>query len=70
MLRLLSKLAVLKHDEKGMTAVEYGLITALITLAIVGAVSASGTRLNTMFTNVSNQFSGVLNPSSTASAGR
>lgn len=70
MLMFSSKLATLKRDEKGMTALEYSLITALITLMIVGAVSTTGASLNAMFVNVGDQLSGVLNQSSTAPAGR
>ena len=36
-------------DESGATAIEYGLIAALIAVVIVAAVGAIGTRLNTRF---------------------
>ena len=39
-------------DEEGVTAIEYGLIAALIALAIIVAVGPIGTNLNTVFTNV------------------
>jgi len=32
-------------DERGVTAIEYGLLAALIVVAIIGAVSATGTSL-------------------------
>jgi pilus assembly protein Flp/PilA len=41
-------------DESGATAIEYGLIAALIALVIVGAVTTIGTKLNTSFGNVGN----------------
>lgn len=41
------------RDQKGATAVEYGLIAALIAVAIIGGVTAVGTSLSTTFTNVS-----------------
>jgi pilus assembly protein Flp/PilA len=41
------------RDESGATAIEYGLIAALIAVVIIGAVTAVGTSLNTTFTNVS-----------------
>ena len=41
-----------------MTAIEYGLIAALIAVAIITAVSLVGTNLNTMFGNVNAGFSG------------
>jgi pilus assembly protein Flp/PilA len=40
-------------DESGATAIEYGLIAAGISLAIVAAVNGLGTKLNTKFTSIS-----------------
>jgi pilus assembly protein Flp/PilA len=40
-------------DESGATAIEYGLIAALIAVVIIGAVTAVGTKLSTTFTSVS-----------------
>ncbi|CAE6712948.1 Flp family type IVb pilin [Paraburkholderia domus] len=40
------------RDEDGISAIEYGLLAALIALAIVGAVGTLGTNLSTIFTNV------------------
>jgi len=40
-------------DESGATAIEYGLIAALIAVVIIGAVTAVGTSLSTTFTSVS-----------------
>jgi pilus assembly protein Flp/PilA len=34
-------------DESGATAIEYGLIVALIAVVIIGAVTTLGTNLNT-----------------------
>lgn len=39
-------------DENGATAIEYGLIAALISVAAIGAMSALGTQLSTLFTNI------------------
>jgi len=39
-------------DDNGATAIEYGLIAALIAVAIVGALTTLGGGLNTLFTNV------------------
>lgn len=41
-------------NEKGATAIEYGLIAALIAVAAIGAMSAIGTHLSKTFSNVSN----------------
>ena len=40
-------------DESGATAIEYGLIAALISVVIIGALTALGTSLNTKFGAVS-----------------
>ena len=39
-------------DEEGVTAIEYGLIAALIAVVIIIAVAAVGTSLSTTFQNV------------------
>ena len=44
----------LMNDSKGATAIEYGLIAALIAVAAIGAMRGIGTKLNTTFGNVSN----------------
>jgi pilus assembly protein Flp/PilA len=43
------------RNEEGATAVEYGLLVALIAGVIVIAVTALGAKLNTMFTTVTGQ---------------
>ena len=45
----------LGHDENGATAVEYGLILALIFFAIMGAVEAFGQETIEMWTNISSK---------------
>ena len=40
-------------DDSGATAIEYGLIAALVSVAAIGALTAMGSSLNTMFTAVS-----------------
>jgi pilus assembly protein Flp/PilA len=39
-------------DESGATAIEYGLIAAGISLAIIAIVNGLGTNLNTKFTSI------------------
>jgi len=39
-------------DESGATAIEYGLIAALIAVAIIATVTSVGTKLQTTFTSV------------------
>jgi pilus assembly protein Flp/PilA len=41
------------RDESGATAIEYGLIAALIAVVIITGVTAVGTALKTTFTNLS-----------------
>ena len=41
-------------DESGATAIEYGLIAALIAVVIITAVTAIGTNLSGKFNNVAN----------------
>ncbi|MEM1390222.1 MAG: Flp family type IVb pilin [Pseudomonadota bacterium] len=43
------------ENESGATAIEYGLIAALIAVAIIGAVSTLGTKTSATFNEVSNQ---------------
>ncbi len=42
-------------DESGATAIEYGLIAALIALAIMGGAKAVGTSLDGLFNGVATQ---------------
>jgi pilus assembly protein Flp/PilA len=46
--------AHLVHDTKGATAIEYGLIVALIAVAAIGALSGVGPKLSSTFNNASN----------------
>lgn len=43
------------NDESGATAIEYGLIAAGISVAIITAVMTLGTQLNSTFNTVSSQ---------------
>ena len=42
-------------DESGATAVEYGLVAAGISVAIIAVVNGLGTKLNTAFSSISTQ---------------
>ena len=42
----------LRNDEKGATAVEYGLMVALIAVVLVGGVTLFGGALNTFFSGL------------------
>jgi len=43
------------QDESGASAVEYGLLVALIAVVIIAAVSSLGTTISNTFTSVSNK---------------
>jgi pilus assembly protein Flp/PilA len=47
-------LARFAKDESGATAIEYGLIAACISVAIIAVVQGVGTKLNSTFTQVQN----------------
>ena len=49
----MSNLYKLIRDNKGATAIEYGLIAALIAVAAIAAMQGIGTKLGTTFNNVS-----------------
>ena len=51
----MSKLIALLKNEHGATAIEYGLIAAGISIAIIAVVNGLGTQLNTSFTSISTQ---------------
>ncbi|CAE6738744.1 hypothetical protein R69619_02373 [Paraburkholderia nemoris] len=42
------------RDNKGVTAIEYGLIAGLVVLVIAGSVTLIGTNLNTVLGDVAN----------------
>jgi len=48
----MSLIARFLRDERGATAIEYGLITAGISVAIIAVVQGLGSKLKTTFTSV------------------
>ena len=50
----MAKIIKMLKNEKGATAIEYGLIAALIAVAAIAAMQNIGTKLGTTFNNVSN----------------
>jgi len=50
------------NDESGATAIEYGLIAALVSVVIVGALRSVGTNLNTTFTTVRDDLAPAATP--------
>ncbi len=51
----MSKLVAFLRNEHGATAIEYGLIAAGISIAIIAVVNGLGSQLNTSFTSISTQ---------------
>ena len=52
MKNLLTKIQNFIREEDGASAVEYGLLVALIAVAIIGAVTTLGTTLSGLFSSV------------------
>ena len=50
----MSLIARFIRDDTGATAIEYGLIAAGISVAIIATVAGLGTKLNSTFTSVNN----------------
>ena len=54
------------HDQRGATAIEYGLIAALVAVAVIGGASALGVNIIALFDALSfcmvNPASGCFNP--------
>lgn len=50
----------LKFDEKGATAVEYGLLLALMVLALIGALAATGSSTQANWDGVANKVEGAM----------
>ncbi len=56
---MLARMIRFIKDEDGATAIEYGLIAALVSVAAIGALTAMGGSLGTMFNTVSSALSGA-----------
>lgn len=58
---------MLKHvtsffrDEEGATAIEYGLIAALVSVAAIGALGSMGNSLEAMFNRVATELNTAVN---------
>jgi pilus assembly protein Flp/PilA len=56
MYTIIKRLKLIKNfrqEDSGATAIEYGLIAALVSVAAIGALTQLGTSLDTMFSTVS-----------------
>ena len=59
-------LNVFWHDEAGATAIEYALVAALVSVAVIAGASLLGVNMGALFSNIANC---MLNPSSTCLSG-
>lgn len=50
-----SFLRLFSRDEKGVTAIEYGLIAAIISLALISGATVAGPALKEMFVDIGNK---------------
>ena len=50
------------EDQSGATAIEYGLIAALVSVAAIGAMGALGNSLGGIFNEVSSKLDGSIAP--------
>lgn len=48
------------QDEEGVTAIEYGLIAALIAVVIIAAVTTAGVNLTALFTKIGTELATAL----------
>lgn len=55
---MLSRIRTFLRDEKGATAIEYGLIAALVAVVIIGAVTTMGSSISTTFTSIATALGG------------
>ncbi len=59
----------LLSEERGATAIEYGLIAGLIAVVIIGALTVTGTSLKSVFENVSDKLEDVAGTGSGSGSG-
>jgi len=53
------------RDQKGASALEYGILAALIAVAIIAGATVAGDQINTLFDNVGTQIQNVNTESAT-----
>ena len=57
---MLNKLLLFAKDESGATAIEYGLIAALVSVAAIAALRGMGDSLSNLFGVVSGELAGAV----------
>ncbi len=58
---MFAKIQSFRRDESGATAIEYGLIAALISVAAIAAMGAMGDSLQTLFNTVAGELDNAQN---------
>jgi pilus assembly protein Flp/PilA len=58
-LHLLQLIARFRRDESGAALVEYGLLVGLIAVICVVAITAVGTQVSTLFSNIASQLAAI-----------
>ena len=59
---LINRLRALASDDSGQDLLEYALLVGLIALVAYGAVQATGTSVNTIFTSIAAQLTDAATP--------
>jgi pilus assembly protein Flp/PilA len=59
---VMNKVIEFARDESGATAIEYGLIAALVSVAAIGAMTSLGDSLGNIFTEVSTNLDDSIVP--------
>lgn len=62
---MMSLIQKLVRREEGATAIEYGLIAALIAVAIIGGANVVGGSLETLFNSVGTELTDAVTPAAT-----
>ncbi len=62
---MLSRILHFVKDEEGATAIEYGLIAALVSVVIITAVTLMGTNLTSTFNSIATSLSGATQSTGT-----
>ncbi|MFX1716225.1 Flp family type IVb pilin [Paraburkholderia sp. A1RO-5L] len=60
MQKTLGLIRAFAREEDGVTAIEYGLLAALIAVAIIASVTLVGTQLQNVFTYIQTQLAGAM----------
>ncbi len=61
-MNLIARLRMLRRNDEGQDLLEYALLVALIALVAVGAITTTGTGVNTIFGDISAELQGAGAP--------